>query len=261
MEMEIERESSVARARLRIQQLSNHLTGGRCHATSAAAALSLMRCTGISKQVFKRYDNMLLFARQGNESQGYFMRQVTVDEHPEHAKENTYTFSYPATANQGPMFSRPFEVTQNASIPSEIAQRDIQSAIARTPLFAKPSSCRERDHIQFTENKLRKSMDEWHPRMDAAESGDAYVFTIELPGVTASSIRVEVDGKRLLVVGKRSTQWWRNDNKNGIVYHKQELADGPYRIVCNIPDNTNIDVACAEFVDGFLQITIPKQGY
>lgn len=34
---------------------------------------------------------------------------------------------------------------------------------------------------------------EWSPRMDVAESESKYVITVEVPGVSISDIRVEVD--------------------------------------------------------------------
>ena len=37
---------------------------------------------------------------------------------------------------------------------------------------------------------------EWSPRMDVAESGQNYVISIEIPGVTVKDIRVEVDDKK-----------------------------------------------------------------
>jgi HSP20 family molecular chaperone IbpA len=45
-------------------------------------------------------------------------------------------------------------------------------------------------------NEISDSCLEWSPRMDVAESGSDYVVTIELPGVSASTIRVEVNDER-----------------------------------------------------------------
>lgn len=41
---------------------------------------------------------------------------------------------------------------------------------------------------------------EWSPRMDIAESRAKYVVTVELPGVRADDIQVEVNNERYLNV-------------------------------------------------------------
>lgn len=37
---------------------------------------------------------------------------------------------------------------------------------------------------------------EWSPRIDVAESGNSYVVTVELPGVSIMDIRVEIDDQK-----------------------------------------------------------------
>jgi len=44
------------------------------------------------------------------------------------------------------------------------------------------------DHCEYTCAGI-----EWSPRMDVAESESKYVITVEVPGVSISDIRVEVD--------------------------------------------------------------------
>ncbi|CAM6091351.1 unnamed protein product [Calypogeia fissa] len=100
---------------------------------------------------------------------------------------------------------------------------------------------------------------EWFPRMDVVESGSAYVITVELPGVSAEGIHVEVSRGSLIVTGSRATDWWKaSNNGNGTVYHRRELAQGPYRAVWRLPKNGNINGTTAEFIDGFLRVLVPK---
>lgn len=39
-------------------------------------------------------------------------------------------------------------------------------------------------------------IEEWSPRMDVAESGKRYVLTVEIPGVSAKDIKVEVNERK-----------------------------------------------------------------
>lgn len=150
--------------------------------------------------------------------------------------------------------------------------------------------------------------------MDIAESNVTYVVTVELPGVNADGIRVEVNNDRweystqwrcirdrgscltkshgwafcrLLVSGSRSGDIWVDKSKQSeeAVYHRRELARGPFRAHWLLPKNSNIDSISAEFMwvsaypscvfllawflktffwklsvgrDGFLRILVPK---
>ncbi|KAL3697103.1 hypothetical protein R1sor_011179 [Riccia sorocarpa] len=85
---------------------------------------------------------------------------------------------------------------------------------------------------------------EWFPRMDLVESGTAYVITVELPGVSADGIQVEVVRGSLIVTGSRATEWWKSNgngvNGGGTVFHRRELAHGPYRTVWRLPKNVDV---------------------
>lgn len=270
-----------ASARRRIQQIACHLAA---HKERGSALLLPMSCNGAMKSMIRRFDNMVFFARQGSSSQGYFMRQVTIKQYPDHGEvkesqldatsECTSNVSaacgnknFASNASQDPMFSKAVEFQQGSAESIEIpqhSQQNMQSAAARSPLFAKPTlgSNKGNNTTPVKGNLIGQQMNnfnEWSPRMNVAESGSDYVVTIELPGVSASSIRVEVDDERLVVTGQRSTEWWRDGNEKCAVYHKRELSEGPYRVLWHLPGNSNKDAVSAEFVDGFLQIRILKQ--
>lgn len=268
-------------ARRRIQQIACHLAARK---EGGGASLFPMSCSGAMKSTIRRFDNMVFFARQGTSSQGYFMRQVTIKQYPDHGEVKASQLdatsdctsdvsaacgneSIASNANQDPMFSKAVEFQQGSAECHEIpqqSQQNMQSAAARSPLFAKPTlgSNKGIDTIPVEGHLTGQQINifnEWSPRMDVAESGSDYVVTIELPGVSASSIRVEVDDERLIVTGQRSTEWWRDGNEKAAVYHKRELSEGPYRVVWHLPSNGNKDAVSAEFVDGLLQIRILKQ--
>lgn len=95
--------------------------------------------------------------------------------------------------------------------------------------------------------------------MDVVESERNYVLTVEVPGVSSKDIRVEVSDQKLTVMGMR--QAWKVSgfsNEPIVSYHKREITQGPYQIAWPLPTNVNKDSVLAEFVEGFLQIIVPK---
>ncbi|KAK6919680.1 Alpha crystallin/Hsp20 domain [Dillenia turbinata] len=236
-----------------------------------ANPISPMSCNGGINSTMRRYDNRMYFARQGSASQAYFMRQASVDQ------RLAQTGVLPKCTNlvnegspnslQGPLFSRPGG--QYASSPSvgvtPPESQDCKLLAPDPPMFAQPKR-RMDEYKQFrSQEKLpasaTKGSEEWSPRTDIAESGCNYVVIVELPGVAMKEIRVEVTQTNLVVTGKRSIQWWQEaSSQQGSMsaYHKKEIMEGPYQVTWPLPANANKDRVSAEFVEGLLQITIPK---
>lgn len=248
--------------RRRVNMIAAHLAA---HDDISAAATHLfpMSCSSSLSSSIPRYDNRMYYARQSSSSQACFMRlnsseQGGCTESASPFKPNGCA-KKDSSSSEGPMFSRPtnkkFHYTAQGCKYSETA--------AEAPKFARPCTrTNEASHFQLKErrNGLESNGSEWSPRMDVAESGSMYVVSIELPGVNISDIKVEVSDKSLIVSGNRSTQCKVASYLNGLVsaYHKKEIVQGPYRVSWPLPSNANKDRASAEFVDGLLQITIPK---
>ncbi|KAL2643959.1 hypothetical protein R1flu_011546 [Riccia fluitans] len=161
--------------------------------------------------------------------------------------------------------SLPHSPGKRASLPRSRSYPDLSSSLGKS------QSSNEVDKIGM-DGTLKSSRSEeqssgrlgfeWFPRMDLVESGTAYVITVELPGVSADGIQVEVVRGSLIVTGSRATEWWKSNgngvNGGGTVYHRRELAQGPYRTVWRLPKNVDINGITAEFIDGFLRILVPK---
>ncbi|XP_058760303.1 uncharacterized protein LOC131633622, partial [Vicia villosa] len=103
---------------------------------------------------------------------------------------------------------------------------------------------------------------EWSPRLDVAKSKDNYVIRVEVPGASVDDIRVEVDDQKLSIKGRRSSSSWKVAGcPNGCAvssYLKREIPYGPFEVVWPLPIGVNKDNISAEFLDGFLQIIVPK---
>lgn len=260
------REMEGQTVRRRVNMIAAHLASPE-DLSATATHVFPMSCSNSLNRVMRRCDNRMYFARQGSSSQAYHMRQASSEQ--ENFTRPTMPFKSNGYANtcsnsKPPMFSRP----RMEPIPKV---RETQSAVQgpryveplpEAPKFARPSricgqpqfQCKKRNHTLESESK-------WSPRMDVVESGRSYVATLELPGVNINSIKVEVNDQVLTVTGNRSIWSWKGDNCSNELtshYHKREILQGPYQMTWSLPANVNKDTISAVFVDGLLQITMPK---
>ncbi|XP_057953146.1 uncharacterized protein LOC131147651 [Malania oleifera] len=253
-------------ARRRINLIAAHFAAAD---DRSATRVLPVNCSSNLSSVIRRCDNRTYFARQGSCSQTCFMKQASIEQGSLAQSSVPFDFSTSAkkgslTAFEAPMFSRP--ATMPAGFPNvnvmKYVAEDGESAVD-PPKFARPNTFSGEKHFHL-KNEMRApdlNGTEWSPRMDVGESGRNYVVTVELPGVGINGVRVEVDDQKLTVTGKRSTQWWKvasfaNDSIS--TYHKKEIVQGPYQLVWSLPADVNKDSVAAEFVDGILQIVIPK---
>ncbi|KAL2316784.1 hypothetical protein Fmac_030660 [Flemingia macrophylla] len=231
-----------------------------------------MNCSGSLNSVLRRCDNKVSFARQASASLGYFMRQTSMEE-----EGGSTSFAVPknhgAVASEclsngrAPCFARPArtESVLTNSVVKPMAQGPgCDFSTLDPPAFSRPSKQIQRGDQLPLEKKMCYSElggIEWSPRMDVAESEGKYVITVEVPGVSISDIRVEVDDQKLCVKGRRSTSSWTIagcPNASFSSYHRREILYGPYEVVWQLPAGVNKDRISAEFLDGFLQILVPK---
>ncbi|XP_050248838.1 uncharacterized protein LOC126696102 isoform X2 [Quercus robur] len=224
-------------------------------------------CNSSLNSVIQRCDNRMFFARQGSVSQANFMRQATTKEiNPAESglplKPSGYKGSY--NDSEAPLFSRPVKKEPDFANVAQPVVQGCMLTVPEPPKFAGPGKRTSGGKKLHSKKKIHTSESngiEWSPRMDVAESGCNYVVTVEIPGVNRHDIRVEIDDQKLTVQGRRSTQYWKVSgfsNDSISAYHKQEILQGPYQVVWPLPANVNKDSVSAEFLDGFLQIIIPK---
>ncbi|XP_031256877.1 uncharacterized protein LOC116114880 [Pistacia vera] len=163
-------------------------------------------------------------------------------------------------ASEAPMFCRPARMELNNAKFSKIQPQvqDCNLSTSDIPKFSEPDR-RIRPKEQFClKKKTYLSESRGAPRMDVRELVHNYVMIIEIPGVGINDIRVEVDDQNLIVMAKHSDKHWQvTGNSNG-AYHRREYREEPYQVVWPIPSDVNKDSISAEFLNGFLQIIIPK---
>jgi HSP20 family protein len=96
----------------------------------------------------------------------------------------------------------------------------------------------------------------WAPAADVLETGDAFVITVELPGVEREDVAVEVKTRTLWVYGER--RFVKDCNGDG-VYHALERSYGPFARRFTLPKGVDRAGVSAVFKNGLLEISLPKE--
>ncbi|KAL4301518.1 hypothetical protein HN51_052937 [Arachis hypogaea] len=91
---------------------------------------------------------------------------------------------------------------------------------------------------------------------DVVEYPNRYVFVVDMPGIKASEIKVQVENENVLVVsGERKK---REQQDEGVRYLSMERRVGKFLRKFSIPDNANKDTISALCTDGVLTVTVQK---
>jgi HSP20 family protein len=94
----------------------------------------------------------------------------------------------------------------------------------------------------------------WAPALDISERKDAYLVTVELPGVKLDDLQITVEDTLLTIQGERHVA---NDSSEE-QFHRVERRYGAFRRSITLPAHVVADAVEASFEDGVLQIVVPK---
>jgi HSP20 family protein len=94
----------------------------------------------------------------------------------------------------------------------------------------------------------------WVPAMDVVEGEDNYTLALDLPGLTADDVDLDVTDGVLTISGERRFE--HTAKEGGFVRFERSL--GAFSRSLPLPDGTDPDAIAASFDDGVLEITIPK---
>jgi len=96
----------------------------------------------------------------------------------------------------------------------------------------------------------------WAPAADVLETAEAFVITVELPGVEREDVAVEVKSRTLWVYGERRFQTFPEGEG---VYHSLERSYGPFARRFALPKGVDRGAVKAVFRNGLLEISLPKE--
>jgi HSP20 family protein len=95
---------------------------------------------------------------------------------------------------------------------------------------------------------------ECSPAIDVYETDDALEIAADLPGVTASALRIIGKGDSILIIGEKPARRTRGESS----FHLVERGYGRFARVVRLSLACDASKARATLVDGELRITIPK---
>jgi HSP20 family protein len=134
----------------------------------------------------------------------------------------------------------PFQDLRNAQEQEEMAQMG--------PMLAHALGL----HTQ--QGSGRATTTAWAPALDISERKDAYLVTVELPGVEADDLDITLEDGLLTIQGERL---FINDASEQ-QFHRVERRYGAFRRSITLPAQVQAEQIEASFDNGVLQIVVPK---
>jgi len=101
----------------------------------------------------------------------------------------------------------------------------------------------------------RSAVVDWVPAVDIKEEDKQFVIHADLPGVDAKDIDVTLEKGVLTIRGQRASE--SRDEKDG--YRRVERVSGQFFRRFSLPDTADSTAVKAKFVNGVLEVQIPKQ--
>jgi HSP20 family protein len=104
------------------------------------------------------------------------------------------------------------------------------------------------------QNATGASTRAWVPALDISERTDAYLVTVELPGVKLDDLEITLEGGLLTIQGERHLAHDSSEEQ----FHRVERSSGAFRRGITLPAQVEADAVEASMEDGVLRILVPK---
>ena len=92
------------------------------------------------------------------------------------------------------------------------------------------------------------------PAAELAETPEAFQLKLEVPGLNAEDIDIQVTAESVSISGERRSE--DKSEENGI--GRSEFRYGKFQRVIPLPNRVQNNKVEAEYVDGILHLTLPK---
>ena len=102
----------------------------------------------------------------------------------------------------------------------------------------------------------RHQHDPWSPPIDVYETGDTYVITAEVPGLTREDVELALEEMRLTISGRRPDH--PASSAGTVRFHQVERGRGPFARTFEFAERIDSSRVNADLSDGVLTITLPK---
>lgn len=101
---------------------------------------------------------------------------------------------------------------------------------------------------------VREGLGSWRPPTEVIETDLALVVRAEIGGLQGGDVDVTVEGSNVVIRGERPVA---TPGKGGF-YHESRNRHGPFLASVHVPFPIAIERAVANYIDGFLTITLPR---
>lgn len=92
------------------------------------------------------------------------------------------------------------------------------------------------------------------PAADLAELDNAYQIRMDIPGMAAGDIDVQVHGNLVTISGERKEE----KEEKGKTFHRIERRSGKFSRSMTLPCNVNENEVAADYSQGVLTVVLPK---
>jgi HSP20 family protein len=104
------------------------------------------------------------------------------------------------------------------------------------------------------QGSARATTTAWAPALDISERKDAYLVTVELPGLKPEDLDITMEDGLLTIQGERQFTSESSEQQ----FHRVERRYGAFRRSITLPAHVMAEGIQASFEDGVLQILVPK---
>jgi len=92
------------------------------------------------------------------------------------------------------------------------------------------------------------------PRVDVVENEKAFEIQVAVPGMSKDDIKLDLNDSLLTISGERKFTKERKENN----FHSFETQYGTFSRSFSLPENVDASKINAQYVNGILEITLPK---
>lgn len=92
------------------------------------------------------------------------------------------------------------------------------------------------------------------PSVDLVEEANAFEVRMDIPGMEAKDIQIQVEGNVMTVSGKREEEKEEKEK----TYHRVERRYGSFSRSISLPVQVNADEVAADYAHGVLTVKLPK---
>lgn len=90
--------------------------------------------------------------------------------------------------------------------------------------------------------------------LDIRDTGSSYQINVDTPGINKEDIKINLDGRNLIVQGQRKSE--HSETKNG--YHRAERWYGSFNRSIRLPNDANLEDLHATLNNGVLSLEVKK---